>query len=606
MHLVWPSCLFQPPPGVEEGWGRKWGKETLWGWVGGKESFLLAKGAGWGGRNRQLSLLPLCRSLGGPSRCRLGSSGVLTLLFPFFSPLVCAENSAAESTSREAPSQLTSDSFKPPVCFPEHGPKTADDSPTSRSLDRSASAPAVCSPLGGRAEPESPRAGKSLDSLLDPRGWLGSKEPPAPPLNLPDAGAHSPLGGSATFQNIPAASSCPPEKAAHGHEPQEMEGDSGPCKASPETSGPDAPLPLEPPELPPDFKRCRSPRKGGWREPRHVGDVSLPLAAAAEGGEISRGAEDRPEGALAQPPGEDRSLEGPPGPEDPLLLESADASAAGPGTELGLHQCPGLPLPLGLPPASRSTQPGNITVDRPRDHDEEPGISLASALKELHRLLVVSAKHDFRMGGARHEERRSSLEAPEGSATAEEAASSSFQEQARPDLALACPAATEMLEVPHLDGGQQEVAQGASGCGDSVPASPLAVWPPPPVEERLRVPAQRLSSCAAAGLSSLASLGPESRASGSSCSSSPKEGGASSVSPEAEAEPQHHLEQLPEPVSFPGASEPRSPPALAANLDQIVEAGFTPQEAGEALEHAGGNADLALLILLARNIVVPT
>lgn len=50
-----------------------------------------------------------------------------------------------------------------------------------------------------------------------------------------------------------------------------------------------------------------------------------------------------------------------------------------------------------------------------------------------------------------------------------------------------------------------------------------------------------------------------------------------------------------------------APPAFpAADVDRILGAGFTPQEAHEALEQADGNADLALLILLAKSIVVPT
>ncbi|XP_031463845.1 regulatory solute carrier protein family 1 member 1 isoform X1 [Phasianus colchicus] len=50
-----------------------------------------------------------------------------------------------------------------------------------------------------------------------------------------------------------------------------------------------------------------------------------------------------------------------------------------------------------------------------------------------------------------------------------------------------------------------------------------------------------------------------------------------------------------------------SPPAFpAADIDRILSAGFTTQEALEALEQADGNADLALLILLAKSIVVPT
>ncbi|NXC49524.1 RSCA1 protein, partial [Penelope pileata] len=49
------------------------------------------------------------------------------------------------------------------------------------------------------------------------------------------------------------------------------------------------------------------------------------------------------------------------------------------------------------------------------------------------------------------------------------------------------------------------------------------------------------------------------------------------------------------------------PPAFpAADVDRILGAGFTTQEALEALEQADGNADLALLILLAKSIVVPT
>ncbi|KAM8796391.1 regulatory solute carrier protein family 1 member 1 [Eudromia elegans] len=60
-----------------------------------------------------------------------------------------------------------------------------------------------------------------------------------------------------------------------------------------------------------------------------------------------------------------------------------------------------------------------------------------------------------------------------------------------------------------------------------------------------------------------------------------------------------------------GSSEHTSvaspPPAFPeANINRILCAGFTMQEALEALEQADGNADLALLILLAKSIVVPT
>lgn len=50
------------------------------------------------------------------------------------------------------------------------------------------------------------------------------------------------------------------------------------------------------------------------------------------------------------------------------------------------------------------------------------------------------------------------------------------------------------------------------------------------------------------------------------------------------------------------------PPVIfpAADVDRILGAGFTLQEALGALHRVGGNADLALLVLLAKNIVVPT
>ncbi|XP_007948953.1 regulatory solute carrier protein family 1 member 1 [Orycteropus afer afer] len=62
----------------------------------------------------------------------------------------------------------------------------------------------------------------------------------------------------------------------------------------------------------------------------------------------------------------------------------------------------------------------------------------------------------------------------------------------------------------------------------------------------------------------------------------------------------------------PPTSHPSSPSFLpplifpAADIDRILRAGFTFQEALGALHRVGGNADLALLVLLAKNIVVPT
>lgn len=57
-------------------------------------------------------------------------------------------------------------------------------------------------------------------------------------------------------------------------------------------------------------------------------------------------------------------------------------------------------------------------------------------------------------------------------------------------------------------------------------------------------------------------------------------------------------------LSIPSALPPVNFPA--ADVDRILGAGFTLQEALGALHRVGGNADLALLVLLAKNIVVPT
>ncbi|KAL6052212.1 hypothetical protein STEG23_010317 [Scotinomys teguina] len=57
-------------------------------------------------------------------------------------------------------------------------------------------------------------------------------------------------------------------------------------------------------------------------------------------------------------------------------------------------------------------------------------------------------------------------------------------------------------------------------------------------------------------------------------------------------------------LSSPSALQPFIFPA--ADVNRILGAGFTLQEALGALHRVGGNADLALLVLLAKNIVVPT
>ncbi|XP_068934542.1 protein DDI1 homolog 2 isoform X1 [Petaurus breviceps papuanus] len=76
------------------------------------------------------------------------------------------------------------------------------------------------------------------------------------------------------------------------------------------------------------------------------------------------------------------------------------------------------------------------------------------------------------------------------------------------------------------------------------------------------------------------------------------------VCPEA-TRPLHRLEQL---VSPPASNPSLLPSHLfpPADVDRILRAGFTLREALGALQRGGGNVDLALLILLAKNIIVPT
>ncbi|XP_063173398.1 protein DDI1 homolog 2 isoform X2 [Candoia aspera] len=552
-----------------------------------------------------------------------------------------AENCDTETTSLGAPSQPASDGFEHPVCFPERGLKT-HGSLASRLLDHSVSAPSACSPQSGRAEPVNPRAEGSPDCLLEPSGPLRNGRLLASPPNLAGTGAasaevpaaSSPIGGSAPPQNTrakTAASGCLQEEDAPGMEPQEAGAESSPCDAPWETNASDAPLLLEPAERNKAPEMGGTPRKepppGEQGEPVCGEDIFSPPVEEEqrfrdrEEGGASRVAEGKPEGALAPLLGGDPSLEGPsaPEPSDPHILGSAGGGAQDTGMELELYRPHGLPLPLGLLPASSLTPPGNAGYpSRSRDQDKDQGVSLASALKELHRLLVESAQHDFRV--ARQEESCSPVAPPEDLSPAEEMSLErpglALSHPVHPGMEAAASARTGMPQEHRLAGGLEQEApgaiQGASGRTHAVPASPLAALPPQQGEEHLETMARHLSSgelpgCTASRQSPLPShaLGPDPRAAQGIAGRPPEERRASEAAAEKRPEDQPEP-SVPPQGSFPGA--PAHPSALssAANLDQIVGAGFTPQEAGEALEHAGGNADLALLILLARNIVVPT
>uniref|UniRef100_A0A8C5X6U4 Regulator of solute carriers 1 n=1 Tax=Malurus cyaneus samueli TaxID=2593467 RepID=A0A8C5X6U4_9PASS len=286
--------------------------------------------------------------------------------------------------------------------------------------------------------------------------------------------------------------------------------------------------------------------------------------------------------------------------------------------------------------AADSSPPSSIhQLDTdPGRPSEEPCFPLASALKELHKLLVISRK-DKILGS----EEVSQLEIvqrepavqqkglPEGEQKGLDPAS---QEQSCSFSGVRCE-----------DGGA-EGSQRCDGVREHISTGPVS--PGQPVLEEGALEREKgsgkgnvvvVSSAATAGQQS-----PEQGevlAGGSQSPSSPtleQSTPVSSTSASSEGVPQNARSLFTgapgrsdtaapegpwlvggseEPPLSPAAAYTRlstgasAPPAFpAADVDRILSAGFTPQEALEALEQADGNADLALLILLAKSIIVPT
>ncbi|NWW08397.1 RSCA1 protein, partial [Oreocharis arfaki] len=268
---------------------------------------------------------------------------------------------------------------------------------------------------------------------------------------------------------------------------------------------------------------------------------------------------------------------------------------------------------------------------------EEPCFPLASALKELHKLLVISRKGECKLLAS---EEVSQLEVvhretavqqkglpegeQEGSDPASQEQSCSFaelrSEGGGAEGSQPCGSGREHVSTGPISPGQPVLGGGAlerqkgSGKSDVVLVSSAATPgqqqspeqgevlaggcqspPSPTLEQSTPVPSTPASGEGA--LQDTQSL----------CTGALRRSG--SAAPEG-------------PWLVSGSEEPLlSPPAAytrlttgasalpafpAADVNRILGAGFTPQEALEALEQADGNADLALLILLAKSIVVPT
>ncbi|NXV72182.1 RSCA1 protein, partial [Atlantisia rogersi] len=296
--------------------------------------------------------------------------------------------------------------------------------------------------------------------------------------------------------------------------------------------------------------------------------------------------------------------------EIPVKYELPDLAAVDSSSSSSIHQL--------------DTDPG-----RP---SEEPCFSLASALKELHKLLVISQKGECKSFAS---EEISQLEMVH-----REPAAQQGHEQQGSDSA--CQEQQCSIYEMRSEGGRAEEKQprgsGNIGAGSVAPVqsaleeAALESQRFPGKSDLVLVnsavsPDQQQSSeqaeVLAEGYQCPASLTREESTSVSSepavdegappdpCSTfAGAPGRSSSSAPEGPWLLGGGCEEPPliPPASCTGLDSSASPPPAfpAANVDRILSAGFTTQEALEALEQADGNTDLALLILLAKSIVVPT
>ncbi|NXM90853.1 RSCA1 protein, partial [Oenanthe oenanthe] len=272
-----------------------------------------------------------------------------------------------------------------------------------------------------------------------------------------------------------------------------------------------------------------------------------------------------------------------------------------------------------------STQQLETDPGRP---SEELYFPLASALKELHKLLVISRKGECKILASdgvsqlemAHREPAVQQEGlPEaeqkGSDPASQEQSCSFTE-ARSEGAGAegsqpCDSGREHISTgpihpgqPVLGGDALERQQKSSGVFVVSSAATPGQQHSPEQREVLAGGSQSPPSPASeqsTPVSSTAASGEGApQDTQSLCTGAP--GRSGSAAPGSEEPP---LSPPPASTRLTTGASP-SPAFPVADVDRILGAGFTPQEALQALEQAGGNADLALLILLAKSIVVPT
>ncbi|NXC20149.1 RSCA1 protein, partial [Corythaeola cristata] len=268
---------------------------------------------------------------------------------------------------------------------------------------------------------------------------------------------------------------------------------------------------------------------------------------------------------------------------------------------------------------------------------EEPCFSLASALKELHKLLIISRKGECKILASEevsqlemvHQDpaaRQKGLSDSEqkGSDPASQEQSCSFHEVRsegrRTEGKQPCDSGTANISTGSVSHVQSALREGAleiqkfSGKSDVVVGSSAATSDHQQSAEQAEVLAEGYQSSTSPTLEQNASVSSKPASDGG----APQDArslftgapGRSSSSAPGGPWPLAGCEEplLSPPAGYAGLTSGASPPPAfpAADVERILSAGFTAREALEALEQADGNADLALLILLAKSIVVPT
>ncbi|NXJ82252.1 RSCA1 protein, partial [Trogon melanurus] len=291
---------------------------------------------------------------------------------------------------------------------------------------------------------------------------------------------------------------------------------------------------------------------------------------------------------------------------------------------------------LGAEGSSSGSSVHQLDTD-PGRPSEEPCFSLASALKELHKLLIISRKGEWKILASEEvsqletvhkepvaQQKGLSEDDQRGSDPARQEQSCSFSkvrsEGARAEGKPLGDLGTEHVGTGSVSDVQSALGEGAfsiqklSGKSDSVVVNSAAPPDQQQSSEQVEVLAEGYRSPTSptseqnTPVSSTPALGEDApRDPWSLVTGAPGRRGSSAPEgpwPLAGCEEP----QLSRPAGCTGLMSGASPPPAfpAADVDRILGAGFTTREALEALEQADGNADLALLILLAKSIVVPT